>query len=144
MSQFILDTNVLSEMFRSDPNENVLRWIKRHDPEHLFLTVFTVGEIRIGAEKLPPGRKRAALEAWLEVFVLPNFAGRILSFDIKAANVWARQAANDKKNGRPRPTVDAMIASIALSQDLNLVTRNVRDFEDLDVRLVNPFERSGG
>ena len=143
MVRYILDTNVLSEMFRPDPNEHVLRWIKRHDPEHLFLTVFTVGEIRMGAEKLPPGRKHTSLEAWLDDFVLPNFAGRILPFDVKAANVWARLAANDKKNGRPRPTVDAMIASIALSQDFSLVTRNVRDFEDLDMRLANPFVRSG-
>jgi toxin FitB len=140
MSQFILDTNVLSEMFRPEPNENVLRWIKRHDPEQLFLTVFTVGEIRIGAEKLPPGKKRTALEAWLDDFVLPNFTGRILTFDVNAVNAWARMVANDKKNGRPRPTIDAMIASVALSQDLSLATRNTRDFDDLDMRLTNPFE----
>ncbi|MDD4616728.1 MAG: type II toxin-antitoxin system VapC family toxin [Alphaproteobacteria bacterium] len=140
MRGIVLDTNILSELFRPDANGNVLVWMKSQNPENLFLTVFTVGEICIGAERLPVGRKRAALESWLESVVLPNFAGRILAFDLKAANVWARLSANDRKNGRPRPTVDAMIASIALAQDLVLATRNIRDFKDLDIPLANPFD----
>lgn len=139
MARFILDTNVLSELFRPEPNAGVSRWVAAQDPQALFLTVFTIGEIRIGVQKLSPGRKRAALEAWLEEAVLPNFAGRILVFDGNAATIWASLVASDTKNGRPRPTIDAMITAIALSHGMDLVTRNVRDFADCDVRLVNPF-----
>lgn len=141
MGHYILDTNILSETFRPDGNENVLRWLKRCSPEDLYLTAFTIGEIRMGAERLPDGKKRAALENWLENIVLPSFAGRVLAFDAVAAHAWARISANDKRTGRPRPTIDAMIAALAVAHGMSLVTRNVRDFEDLDIRLINPFAK---
>ena len=97
MSDFLLDTNILSEIYRPDANEKVLRWIERQDPENLFLTVFAIAETRIGVEKLPSGKKRAEHQAWLEDYVLNNFEGRIIPFDLKAADIWANLTANDRK-----------------------------------------------
>ena len=141
MSAIILDTNVLSELFRPDPSELVLKWIARHDPKNLYLTAITIAEIYAGMENLPAGKKRSALATWLDDYVLPNFEGRILSFDLKAAPIWGRLTANNKKQGRPRPAIDTMIASIALAHGLTLATRNTKDFGGLALKLINPFEK---
>lgn len=141
MPDIILDTNVLSEIFRPDPSELVLEWLARHDPQKLYLTAFTLAEIYAGIENLPAGKKRSALAAWLDDYVLPNFEYRVLSFDSKAALIWGRLTANNKKQGRTRPSIDTMIASIALAHGLSLATRNTKDFEGLALKLINPFEK---
>ena len=141
MPDIILDTNVLSELFRPDPSELVLKWLTRHDPQSLYLTVFTLAEIYAGIDNLPAGKKGSSLASWLDDYVLPNFEGRILSFDIKAAPIWGRLTVNNKKQGHPRPAIDTMIASIALAHGLSLATRNTKDFEGLSLKLVNPFEK---
>jgi len=141
MPDIILDTNVLSEIFRPDPNELVLDWLARQDPQNLYLTALSIAEIYAGVENLQAGKKRSALADWLDDYVLPNFEGRILAFDLKTAPVWGRLIAASKKQGRPRPTIDTMIASIALAHGLALATRNTKDFEGLSLKLINPFEK---
>lgn len=141
MTDIILDTNVLSELFRPDPSDLVLEWLARQDPQKLYLTVFSLAEIYAGIENLPAGKKRSALADWLDDYVLPNFEGRVLSFDPKAAALWGRLTASNKKQGRPRPTIDTMIAAVALAHGLALATRNTKDFEGLSLKLVNPFEK---
>ncbi|MDD2326074.1 MAG: type II toxin-antitoxin system VapC family toxin [Alphaproteobacteria bacterium] len=141
MASFLLDTNILSELFKPEPSPAVLNWIKHKDPADLYLSAITLAELRLGAVLLPQGKKRLALETWVEQAVLSSFQGRLLSFDGAASAAWAQLVAEDKKRGRPRPTLDSMIAAIALSHRLTLVTRNVKDFDGLGLKIINPFER---
>jgi len=136
----LIDTNVISELFKPNPDPAVLVWFEKQDPQALYLTTLTIAELRVGAELLPPGKKRATLGHWIDNDILSNFKDRLLSFDLNAAQRWAKLTAADKKKGRPRPTVDAMIAAIALAQDATLATRNTKDFAGLGLRVVDPFE----
>lgn len=140
MADILLDTNVLSELFRPDPNERLVKWFEKQEPQSLYLSVFVLAEIRAGIERLPQSEKRRTLEKWMNNFVRPNFEGRVLSFDPSAADVWGKLSAKEQKAGRPRPTIDLMIAAIAISQSLALATRNIKDFDGLGIILINPFE----
>jgi len=139
MSLYILDTNILRELYVPVPHEKVISWLKRQEPENLYITTFNVAEIRYGIEQLPEGKKKSGIESWLENLLLPNFNGRVLTFDLKSAQAWGVITAQDKKNGRPRPSMDGLLASIAIAHDMVLVTRNIKDFSGLGIELVNPF-----
>jgi predicted nucleic acid-binding protein len=139
MSLYILDTNILRELYMPVPHEKVIGWLKRQEPENLYITTFNVAEIRYGIEQLPEGKKKSGIESWLENLLLPNFNGRVLTFDLKSAQAWGVITAQDKKNGRPRPSMDGLLASIAIAHDMVLVTRNIKDFSGLGIELVNPF-----
>jgi predicted nucleic acid-binding protein len=139
MVAYILDTNILREMYVSNPNEKFKSWFTKQDKEDFHITTFNVAEIRYGIEKLPQSKKRQDIESWLDDILLPNFNGRILTFDLKSAQAWGVMAAQNTKTGRPRPHMDSLLASIALAHDMVLVTRNIKDFSGLGIELVNPF-----
>ncbi|MGL5874621.1 MAG: type II toxin-antitoxin system VapC family toxin [Xenococcaceae cyanobacterium] len=135
----VLDTNVLSELMRSQPNEYVLQWIAKHTATTLFITVLTQAEILYGLELLPEGKRRnALLEAAQSMFDL-DFAGRILPFDCAAAQQFAAIAAKRRTIGRPISQIDAQIAAIALSHNATLATRNISDFEECGIIIINPW-----
>ena len=137
----VLDTNVLSELMRSQPDTLVLRWIGAYKATDLFITALTKAEILYGLELLPKGKRRAALKkAAISMFDL-DFARRILPFDKDAAQKFAMVAANRKKIGRPISQIDAQIAAIALSHNATLATRNVSDFEECGIDIINPWEQ---
>jgi predicted nucleic acid-binding protein len=140
---YVLDTNVVREFYVAAPNEKVIGWLKRQEPENLFITTLNVAEIRYGVERLPEGKKRTGLESWLDDLLLPNFNGRILAFELQSAKVWGAIMAKDKKDGRPRPYMDSLLAAVALAHSMHLVTRNIKDFSGLGVELVNPFDDHG-
>jgi hypothetical protein len=105
--------------------------------QSLYLSVLTLGEIRRGIERLDDGARRQKLLDWLEV-ELPNyFLGRLLGIGAHTADRWGRLMA---AAGRPLPAIDGLLAATAMQHDLTLVTRNTKDFADLDVQLVNPWE----
>ncbi|WEZ84735.1 type II toxin-antitoxin system VapC family toxin [Rhizobium sp. 32-5/1] len=137
----VLDTNVLSEIHGRQHTDRILRWLDRYDMEGVFLTSITIAEIQFGLELLDPGRRRDALT---QIFadIEEEFAGRILSFSARAAPIYGRIAAQRQKSGRHIETKDAMIAAICLFHGATLATRNVKDFEGLDLALVNPFEEA--
>ena len=134
---YLIDTNVLSELRRKEPNPRVVAWLQARPRQSLFLSVLTLGEIREGLERVPePARKQALLD-WLEV-ELPNyFVGRVLAIDAATADRWGRLMA---QAARPLPAIDALLAATALHNDLALVTRNTKDFAGLDVPLINPWD----
>ena len=133
---YLLDTNVVSELRRPRPHPAVLGWIRAVPLERLYLSAVTVGEIQAGIEttRAQDPDKADELEEWLEAHVLAPFD--ILSMDADAFREWARLM-----RGRSNTLIyDAMIASIAVVNRLTVVTRNVRDFEQLGVQVLNPFE----
>lgn len=132
---YLLDTNVVSELRRPQPNRSVLRWIADVPSDQLFLSAVTVGEIQAGIEKVRERdpHKAHELEAWLEQ-VIDSYG--VLPMDAAAFREWARL-----KRQRARTLLeDAMIAATATVHRLTVVTRDVRDFRRLGVPLLNPFE----
>lgn len=133
MSGFLLDTNCISEVARIQPEARVLEWMKAADERTLYLSVFTLGEIRKGIVTLVVGKRRAQLEAWLAIDVRQRFAGRILPVDDAVADRCGILAGELKRKGTPIPTVDAILAATALHHNLTIVSRNVGDFRNVQV-----------
>jgi predicted nucleic acid-binding protein len=140
VSGFLLDANCVSELVRVKPEPRVLEWMEVADESLLYLSVLTLGEIRKGLAALPQGRRRARLEAWLEVDLRGRFSGRILPVDAAVADRWGLLAAQARRNGAPLPIVDGLLAATALHHNLTLVSRNVCDFAAAQVSVLNPWE----
>ncbi|MBS0390469.1 MAG: type II toxin-antitoxin system VapC family toxin [Proteobacteria bacterium] len=134
---YLIDTNVLSELKRKQPDPQVVTWLQARPRQSLYLSVLTLGEIRKGLERVADASRRQSLLDWLEVELPHYFVGRLLGIDVPTADRWGRLMA---EAGRPLPAVDALLAAIALQHDLTLVTRNTKDFAGLAVRLINPWE----
>lgn len=135
---FLLDTNVVSEWVKPSPDRGVATWLTETDEEQVFLSVMTLGEIRHGIERLPPGARRSRLDAWVTTDLPLRFEGRLLGIDEATADVWGRLMALAQDHGRPMAAMDGMIAATACRHGLSLVTRNIKDFEALDIPLLNP------
>jgi len=135
----IVDTNVLSEVMKPIPFGKVLRWMAARPASALYTTTITLGEVLYGLELIPPGKRRAALQQAIETIFEDKFSGRILTFDRDAARAFADVSAKCRKLGRPIGELDAQIAGIARSRGAAIATRNVRDFEDCGVELIDPW-----
>ena len=135
----VLDTNIVSEADKPRPSEAVERWLKEQDQLSLYLCGPVVMEQVFGAEKY---LLRNGSDRYLRVLsrVSEHFGGRILDFNGAAPTVAGRIRAKRENIGRPMSILDAMIAAICLVNGAALATRNVRDFDGLDLRLINPFE----
>jgi predicted nucleic acid-binding protein len=138
----ILDTNVVSEPLKPRPDEAVLEWLDRQAPATLFLTTIGCAELWAGIACLPAGRRRTQLQQAMAREVLPLFPGRILDFDQESALAFGTLAAAAQAAGHPVNFADCAIAAIATRHRFMLATRNVRDFRDLGIRLVNPWDAS--
>ncbi len=135
----ILDTNVLSEPLRPNPDPTVLAWLDRQQPETLYLTAVNMAELLAGVEVLPAGKRRANLEVAIVGQVLSLFDGRILPFDLLAARAFARLNATAQATGQTIGFADCAIAAIASAHGFVVATRNVRDFSATGVDLINPW-----
>ncbi|MBK5914808.1 PIN domain-containing protein [Rhodocyclus purpureus] len=135
----ILDTNVVSEVLRPVPDARVLAWLASKPRSALFTTTVTRGEIFYGVRLLPAGRRRDALLKAVQAIFDQDFDGQVLSFDSNAADCFAELAAKRKSAGRPISQFDAMIAAVARTSGASLATRNVKDFVDCSVKLIDPW-----
>ncbi|MDC7789855.1 type II toxin-antitoxin system VapC family toxin [Rhodoplanes sp. TEM] len=138
---YLLDTNVVSELRRPDKaHPSVVAWAAQVPTPQVFLSVISILEIEIGASRL--ARKDAVqgrvLRRWIDETVMPRFADRILPIDTRVAQRCAALHGPD-----PRPERDAFIAATALVHGLIVVTRNTRDFEPLEVDVLNPWRLEG-
>ena len=140
MEGIILDTNVVSEPTRQQPNQRVCAWFENHRGTSLYLTSTVIAEMAQGIERLPAGRRQSELEHWLQTLIADAFAGRILVFDVEAALIYGKLVANARAQGRPPKMGDAQIAAVAWRDGMAVATRNVVDFEALQVPVVNPWE----
>ena len=136
----VLDTNIVSELMKAAPDERVVRWIAAQPSTSLFTTSITQAEILHGIMLLPSGKRRAAIADAAEAMFLDDFGGRILPFGSDAAHPYARIATERRRAGRPISHFDAQIAAIAHSARAAVATRNVADFDDCGVRVVNPWD----
>ena len=145
---FLLDTNVVSEWVKPQPNAGVIAWLAEVDEDRVFLSVVTLAEIRHGIERLAAGARRKRLDTWLRDELPLRFEGRVLSVDEAVADSWGKVVASREASGRPIGVMDAFIAATANVHALKLVTRNASDFKSAVNEIVNPWDgkqgRSGG
>jgi toxin FitB len=139
VTRYLLDTNILSEIVKPAPSPSLLAWMGERNDGELFISALTVAEIRRGVLQKPRGKKRDALEAWFAGPEGPQalFAERILTFDEKAALVWAGLMAEGKAKGRPRSALDTIVAATAQANGCVVVTGNEKDFSGVEV--LNPM-----
>jgi predicted nucleic acid-binding protein len=135
----ILDTNVLSALMRTRPDQAVVDWLDRQPSESVWTTSITVFEARFGLALLPSGKRRRALEAAFERLLEEDLEQRILAFDATAATAATTLAADRRQIGHPVDLRDTQIAGIALARHATIATRNLKHFDDLSVPLVSPW-----
>jgi|ERR1022692_1575919 predicted nucleic acid-binding protein len=138
----ILDTNVLSELMRPKPSPLVVTWAAKQPATELFTTSITEAEIFYGIQLLTKGKRREGLLAAAEAMFAEDFKGRIFGFESDAARVFSTIAAHRRALGRPISHADAQIAAIAQVRGAKLATRNVTDFENCDLAIVDPWNGS--
>lgn len=132
----VLDTNVLSEPLRRRPDAAVVAWLGT--ASDTTITAISAGELLVGVRNLPTGRRRSDLERAI-TGILDRFRDRVLPYDLAAAERYAEMQERRRSVGRPLSTEDGMIAAICSSRSASLATRNVGDFADTGVELVNPW-----
>ncbi len=135
----VLDTNVLSEILRPQPEPKVLAWLSAQPEASLFITTITRGELLYGVHLLPKGRRRDALQRAVTAVFDEDFNHRTLPFDNHSADAYAEIASTRRTKGRPISQFDAMIAACARSRGASVATRNTRDFTGCGIQLINPW-----
>lgn len=135
----LLDTNIVSAVMAPSPPPEVLNWLGAQQTSDLYLATISIAEIGYGLALLPEGRRRRSLHERFEIFVAQAFEQRILAFDEEAAQLYGEVMGHRKHLGRPLSSLDGQIASIARAHHQMIATRNVRDFEECGIDLVNPF-----
>lgn len=136
----LLDTCVISELIVKQPNPKVVEFIDSLDPEDVYLSVITIGEIVKGIKKLPKSRRKTDLHTWLNDDLLIRFEGNILALDTDILIEWGALTARLETTGKTMPAIDSLIAATARAKKMTLVTRNVSDFEGADVEIANPWK----
>lgn len=142
MVKYLLDTNVVSELYKDIDTSPGYAFVNRIDAGDLWLCAITVGEIQKGCSAMPQGRKRMNLQSWLNGLE-STFVDRILSFDVGTAHIWGELIARTNAHGFNIGVPDTMIAACAIQHGMYVVTRNVKDFEPTGVLLINPWEGEG-
>jgi len=136
---YILDTNIISELIKQDPDHNVISFIDSLLEENIYLSVVTIGEIYFGIQKLPQSKKRERILSWLQTDLLSRFENRILEIDIETMLIWGEMNASLQALGMTTPIMDSLIAATCKTKKYTLVTRNTKDFLHLDITLIDPF-----
>lgn len=137
--KFLLDTNVISELTKKQPNDNVVELLSLTAPDSLYISVITIGEIKKGIEKISDNLKKEELNNWFDNYIFNFFKNRIINIDINIAKIWGNITASSNKT---LPAIDCFIAATAIANDMVLVTRNIKDFEDIEgLSSFNPFIR---
>ena len=135
----VLDTNVLSELMRPEPDTLVLAWANGLDPEDIAITAMNEAEILHGLARLPAGRRQQALRQSWEELMAALFGGQALPFSSAAAHWYGELVSRRERSAKPISTADAVIAATTLAHGAQLATRNTSDFEAIGLELVNPW-----
>lgn len=138
--KYLLDTCVLSELATKQSNPKVVEFVDSLDPDDVYLSVITIGEITKGIEKLPKSKRKQELETWLKEDLLIRFEGKIVSLDVDVLVAWGILTGRLEASGRILPAIDSLIAATVLSHEFKLITRNVDDFTGADIEIINPWE----
>lgn len=138
--KFLLDTCLISELVKKEPNAAVLKWLDERDEQNLFLSILTLGEIQKGISRLSTGVRKDDLQTWIEHDLIERFEGRILDLDLEMALIWGKLPGEAELKGEKLPVMDSLIAATAIAHGLVVVTRNVKDIERCRARVFNPWE----
>lgn len=136
----VLDTNVISEMMRREPDPRVAQWLAEQPVVSLFTTTITQAEILYGLSLLSEGKRKSALTDMARLMFSEDFAGRILPFDGSAAAAYPDIFSERRRSGKSISQFDAQIAAIVHSRGAWLATRNVKDFADCGLEIVDPWQ----
>jgi toxin FitB len=136
----LLDTNVLSEVRRPAPDPKVIGWLDTLDEDRCFISVASIAELKRGIALMSDGRRRSALAAWLSIDLPARFADRILPIDQVVAERWGELMADSRRSGVALSVMDGFFAATALTKNLTLATRNIKDFASFGVPLFNPWD----
>ena len=137
--KYLLDTCLISELVKREPNPAVVSWLVGQDEQTLFLSVLNLGELQKGISKLPDGTKKDELQAWVGLDLVERFTGRTIEIDLETALCWGRLQGEAERSGEKLPVTDALIAATAAAHGLTVVTRNVKDMERCGARVCNPW-----
>ena len=135
----VLDTNVVSELMRTAPSPVVEGWVRGRSATELYTTSITLAEVDYGIARLPEGRRRSLLEAAADA-VFSAFPEQVLAFDASAAKQYGQVVDHRNRMGTPIEGFDAQIASICRTHGASLATRNVKDFADTGITVINPWQ----
>jgi len=136
----VLDTNVISELMRSQPDRAVVAWVSAQPRETLYTTGVNEAEVFYGIRAMPEGRRRTAFEIVAETLFAREFAGRVLPFDGAAARRYADIVVLRRQAGKPIEAFDALIAAVAWVASAAVATRDVDGFADCGLMIINPWE----
>lgn len=137
--KYLLDTCLISELVRKEPNPAVVAWLDGQDEQKLFLSVLNLGELQKGISKLSDSTRKRELQAWIALDLVERFDGRILEVDLATALCWGRLQGEAAQAGVKLPVMDSLIAATAAAHGLVVVTRNVRDMERCGATVCNPW-----
>jgi len=135
---YVLDTNVISELIAPQPNQTVVDWVDSLDPETVYLSAITIGELRKGIEKLAPSRRKDELTEWLTQVLLLRFATKIIDITTDVMLTWGELTGRLEREGKTMPAIDSLIAASVLERKYTLATRNEEDFQHAGIPIVNP------
>ena len=138
--KYLLDTCVISELIKPQPNQDVVAWLQSQAESDLYLSVLSFGEIEKGIEKAVNEARKSKLKLWVEEDLKQRFKGRILAIDLDVCTKWGEIQARTELLGKPVPSIDGLIAISALVNNCIMVTRNVKDMQQSGVELFNPWE----
>ena len=137
---YLLDTCVLSEFTRHQPNVRVIDWLNSIDEEKLFISVITIGEIQHAIECLPDSHRKTELLLWMNNQLLTRFTQRMVAIDAPTMFIWGSLVARSEAAGQPISVIDSLMIASALQNNLIIATRNVADFLPSGVQVINPWE----
>lgn len=137
---FLLDTNILSELIRPQPHPAVVHWLQAQPETAYYFSVVTLSELAFGVARLPEGQRKAQMQDWLSHDLQQRFIGRILPVSDTIGLCCGEFRAIRQSCGRPLALADGLIAATAASHAMTLVTRNIKDFEELGLDLINPWQ----
>lgn len=137
--RYLLDTNVISEPFKRSPDPKVVQWLGEQSPLDLCISVLTLGELTMGFELAPAGKRRDELQRWTTQELPRRFVGRLLTVDEAIAREWGRMSAEGRATGRELPAIDGLLLVTAAVHELMFVTRNERDCANRGVTTLNPW-----
>lgn len=138
--KYLLDTCVISEVIKREPNKNVISWLQAQDEANLFLSILTFGEIQKGIEKHPDHNRKKKLKVWVEEDLKKRFENRIIPIDLKVVTNWGSTQGLAELAGKSMPTIDGVIAVSGLTYNCIVETRNTSDMEQSTAELFNPWK----
>jgi predicted nucleic acid-binding protein len=131
---------VISELIAAVPNREVLDFVNHLENSDIYLSVITIGEIKFGIENVQSSTKKEQLFNWLHDDLLVKFEGKIVDINIEVMLAWGALSHKSKKSGKPLPLMDSLIAATCAAFDFTLITRNEKDFQNLNIQIMNPYK----